>query len=219
MPKRPEVEASLDFPGVPASFWGLWLTTATVTFILLLLAARTDRFPFDLPLARLLQDLTPSDRTWASLVTETGKLPLAYALGGLATLAAFRLVGWRGLLVGPAAYALASGADFLLKPWIARPRPSAQLITVMGSTAGYSCPSTHAMIYVATFGLVAWLCLRFATGARRWLVFTVCALCLLAGGAARVALGGHWPSDILLSWLLGGLLVTALTHAALDPRH
>lgn len=204
---------------MPASFWTVWLTTAAVTFLLLLGAGRTTRFPLDLPVARLLQELAPTDPAWARLVTETGKAPLAYALGGLATLAACRLVGWRGLLVGPACYALAVGADFLLKPWLARPRPSADLIAVLGSTAGYSCPSTHALIYAATLGLVAWLCLRFGTGARRWLVFSVCALGLLTGGAARVVLGGHWPSDILLSWLLGGLLVTALAHAALDPRH
>jgi membrane-associated phospholipid phosphatase len=42
-----------------------------------------------------------------------------------------------------------------------------------------------------------------STGGRRAALVLVCAGLLILGGAARIALGAHWPSDVLISYCLG----------------
>ena len=199
--------------GLPISFWPIWLIVAGALAVLLALAARYPHFPLDLEVARALQRLDSTSHAWARRLTDTAKPPWVYALLAFSVVAGWRLIGWRALVLAPGAYGLALGADHLLKPWLARPRPSLVLIHVAGSPAGFGCPSTFALVYAATIGLVAWLCLISGKGAIRWVGVVVCLSILLVGAVARVVLGAHWPSDLLLSYLLGGLLVTGLAKA------
>lgn len=197
------------------SYWSVWLIAALAVLILVVAAARMQRFPLDLSVARGVQRINSLGYPWAKSLTDTAKPPVAYGLLLVASLVGWRLAGFRAAFLAPAAYAVVLGLDRILKPWIARPRPSSDLIHVVGASSGFGCPSTFGLIYAATVGAVAWLALRTSTGRTKGLVVGTSLLVLVLGGSARVVLGGHWPSDLLLSYLLGGLVVSALAKPLL----
>ncbi len=99
------------------------------------------------------------------------------------------LLPWLGVLV-------AGEATGWLKRVVGRPRP-AELISGLGLTvsdAGRSFPSGHATI---AFALAGALSLRWPRARLWWLS--------LAGLVAlsRVALGAHWPSDVVVGAAIG----------------
>lgn len=197
------------------SYWRVWLIAAFAVLILVVAAARMPRFPLDLSVAQGVQRINSLGYSWAKSLTDTAKPPVAYGLLLVASLIGWRLAGLRAAFLAPTAYAVVLGLDRILKPWIARPRPSSDLIHVVGAYSGFGCPSTFGLIYAATVGTVAWLALRNSTGRTQGLVAGTSLLVLVLGGSARVVLGGHWPSDLLLSYLLGGLVVSALAKPLL----
>ena len=71
------------------------------------------------------------------------------------------------------------------------------------STPFYSLPSLFALRYAATFGFLAVLSMAKSSGARRTAVLIVCAALLILGWVARIALGAHWPSDVIISYYVG----------------
>ena len=114
--------------------------------------------------------------------------------------------------------AIACGAiltNFVLKDWVARPRPFEtlelyrQYWQAVGAPAedGFSFPSGH--VTAATAGL-AGLCLIDRRGRPRWIVLTVIWVLLMA--ASRNYLMAHYPSDVLVAVLVG--LVSALIARA-----
>ena len=80
------------------------------------------------------------------------------------------------------------------------PRPTPDLVSVASSSTSSGFPSTFALVYGAIFGVVL-----FAPG-RKGLVpaglAVLSLLLLVAGLSARVALGGHWMSQMMASLLL-----------------
>ncbi|MEW6386868.1 MAG: phosphatase PAP2 family protein [Thermodesulfobacteriota bacterium] len=97
-----------------------------------------------------------------------------------------------------------------LNPAMARPRPVPPLVQVVGSPRGYSFPSSFALTYASTWGFLAILAAVKATGPVRLALVIFCSVLLLAGGVARIALGAHWPSDIVISYFLGLLWAAGL---------
>lgn len=188
-----------------------WIAAIGV-LLLFVLAAQIPRFPLDLETTRAVQRMSRGGTAWATSLTNTAKAPGIYFLLAATSLLAWRLAGIRAALLPPAAYLVVLGLDRVLKPWIARPRPSSDLVQVVGSSAGFGCPSTFGLVYAATVGSVVWLAWRRARGARRWLVLGLGFAVLLVGAMARVVLGGHWPSDMILSYLLGAPIVTTLAR-------
>ena len=89
-----------------------------------------------------------------------------------------------------------------------RPRPSRELVAVMGNPTGLSFPSTFMTLYSVTIG--ALVRPGVADDGRRALrtgVLVASGVVLVVAAAARIVPGAHWPSDafgtpaILLSWL------------------
>lgn len=128
----------------------------------------------------------------------TNLLPLLVA----ATLAAalvgrqpWRVQAWRALL----AIVLASAATWLLKHGLNMPRPGALGLGVqwLQHSRIQGMPSSHAAVAAAWVG-VAFL----VPGAKLWLrvLFVLGALYV---GWCRVALGLHFPFQVLAGWVLG----------------
>ncbi len=162
--------------------------------------------PGDVASARAVQALSP-DTTWVAPVLSTASAPLKFVLMAIAVLGAWRLAGARAALVVVAAIALEQTLAESSKLLFQRPRPSGQLVAVMGAPSGYSFPSTFMTIYAVTIGALGVLAWRLRPSALRTGVLAGVALVLLVAAAARIVPGAHWPSDALgtyaicLSWL------------------
>ena len=87
---------------------------------------------------------------------------------------------------------------FLLA-WFGRPRPSRELIAVVGTPTGFSFPSTTITFFSVTFGLLSVIAARVRKTPLAIGVLVVASVMLALGGLARVALGAHWPSDVILT--------------------
>ena len=80
-----------------------------------------------------------------------------------------------------------------------------------------SYPSGHVLTYTVILSLVT-LLIRDALPAGRWARRrdqTLCALCIalvVLVGPSRVALGQHWPMDVLGAYLLGGAMLALLAR-------
>src|SRR6266516_5732931 len=99
--------------------------------------------------------------------------------------------------------------NFSLKLLVERPRPKAGLIDVFQGAAGGSFPSGHVMEYLAFWGLLFSFTIILFTGVRWWriLLLVISALFIVLIGPARVYLVDHWASDVLGSYLIGGVLL------------
>ncbi len=145
------------------------------------------------------------DRLWAVLTL------LAFGWSALILVAGADrgAEGGRAVLL---TFLLGGGLAQTLKLWFAQPRPGLVLpegaLHFIGNPVldSYSMPSGHAL---AAFGIATlWVCLLRRDGRPRWLQ----ALAWLLGIAmafSRIAVGAHWPADILVGAGLG-IAVAAL---------
>lgn len=196
-------------PTLPARFLTVWTLLVCLATLACLAAAQWPHFPGDLPLARALQSLVGESLGWSTAITATAQVPGRWFLGLLTALVATWIAGWRGAVAAVLALALLVFLDPWLKPMIGRPRPSPDLVRVIGSAQGVSFPSTFGLIYAATFGLLLALSLPARSAAHR-AVAALAVVALLLGIAARVAPGAHWPSDVLGAYLVGSVIALPL---------
>ena len=93
---------------------------------------------------------------------------------------------------------------------MARPRPDDPLVQAYG----YSFPSGHAFNSTVSYGLLAIIAWRsdLPLAARRLIVAAAIILVALIG-CSRIALGVHYPTDVVAGWL-GGLALLGLVVAA-----
>ena len=83
-----------------------------------------------------------------------------------------------------------------------RDRPG--LFEPLAHAIGYSFPSGHSALSAAFFGSVAGLAAASAPRKRLAVRYLTAALAaVLAVGFSRVALGVHWPTDVLAGWAVG----------------
>lgn len=105
----------------------------------------------------------------------------------------------------------------LLKYIIARSRPAVRLSPEVLST--HSFPSGHA---ASTAALVGALVLVVHTRRRRIAAAVLGTLVLIVVGFSRLAIGAHYPSDIVGGWLWVGSLIgfvwAAQKHARITPH-
>jgi membrane-associated phospholipid phosphatase len=144
------------------------------------------------------------------IVSYLGNNTLIFAL--LIVLAAliFWVVGLRlEAVVIIALSVVSSGLNLLLKIWVARPRPTANLVEVFQNASGASFPSGHVMSYLAFWGLLFSLGIILFVGWRWWriLLLVISALFVVLVGPSRIYLGDHWASDVLGAYIIGGVLL------------
>jgi undecaprenyl-diphosphatase len=179
---------------------------AVCTLVVGVTMAVTHSLPGDVAVARAIQALSPGT-DWVPGFISTAYAPAKFALIGIAVLGTWRLAGIRAAAVVLAAIVLEQLLGEASKSLFQRPRPSRELIAVMGTPSGFSFPSTFVTLYSVTVGSLVLVALRFARGAKRVGVVIVGVALLVLAGAARVVPGAHWPSDVLgtyaicLSWL------------------
>jgi membrane-associated phospholipid phosphatase len=184
----------------------LLITAAVITLIAGAQARFFPYLPGDVAVERAVQALSPGT-AWVAPVISTASAPLKYVLMAIAVLAAWRLAGVRAALVVTAAIAVEQTLGESSKLLFSRPRPSGQLVAVMGAPSGFSFPSTCMTHYSVTAGAVGVLAWRLAARPLRTAVLAISGVVLVVAACARIVPGAHWPSDALgtyaicLSWL------------------
>ncbi len=83
--------------------------------------------------------------------------------------------------------------------------PEADIYNI--SAQGYSFPSGHSANAAACYGSVAAYVNRRPEGTKRvWVIWAAASITLLVG-FSRVAVGAHYPTDVLAGWALGAAIV------------
>jgi membrane-associated phospholipid phosphatase len=189
----------------------VWMALLAGAVILTVGAKYSPYFPGDVAVTRFVQWITPASTGWAQWISSTAKFPWNLVLLAVTVGLSWKLAGWRAALLALASFAGMWVLGKWLGPWVARPRPSPDLVYVAEKLSGYSFPSLFALTYASTIGFLALLFARKTSGTLRAAVLLACGVLLLMGWVARIALGAHWPSDVILSYLIGllwsGLLV------------
>jgi membrane-associated phospholipid phosphatase len=195
----------------------VWLALA-VTIVAGAQARFLPYVPGDVAVARGVQAASPGT-SWVAPVLRTANAPLKYGLMAIAVLGAWRLAGLRAALVIVAAIALEQAFGEASKALFARPRPSRDLVAVMGNPTGFSFPSTFMTIYAVTVGALVVLAARLRPSPMRTGVLVAGAVVLVIAACARVVPGAHWPSDavgtyaILMTWLAAAFSAVGVPSA------
>jgi len=196
----------------------LWIASLTFILVLIVAGSQMAYFPGDIGITKAVQFLTPNSEGWAKAITATAKMPLRLVLLAITFGLAWLLSGWIASILSMVSYGVAFVVgDFVLKPGIARPRPDPELINVVGSPGGFTMPSTFAIIYTSTLGFILILALVTNKQSKpvRLAIAAICGLLILIGGTARVTLGAHWPSDVILAYLVAGMWALFLIEVVL----
>ena len=184
-----------------------WAGAAAAVGFLLLAIAVTSRvgLPFDDPGSAAIQGLPIPVGFWEACTFAGGAILVPIGIAMVLTALLTRRVRLAIIL----ALILIGSAVFteVVKEVIARPRPPGE---ALAPWIGYSFPSGHTRNSTVAYGLLAVMAWRSRLPllTRRGLVAVGVTLPFLVG-LSRVALGVHYPSDVLAGWL-GGIAFVAL---------
>jgi len=172
--------------------------SALAFLTLAMLVARNGGLSFDGPLATAVKSLPIPVGVWEAITALGGVILIPISI--VFVLAALTTRRFRLALV--VAFVLLGATLFtdIVKDQIARPRPVDPLV----EAAGYSFPSGHSLNSAATYGLIALVVWRseLPLVVRRIAVILGVTLPFLIG-LSRIALGVHYPSDVIGGWLAG----------------
>lgn len=132
---------------------------------------------------------------------ESGSVIFLSALTLLALLMTKKRIHALGLF-----FVLASTESTVLltKYLVERPRPILSLLTTPLST--YAFPSAHAAIAVALYGYIALLFIRTRVSvSQKTTILSLAFILILGIGGSRILLGVHYPSDVIVGYIIGAL--------------
>lgn len=198
--------------------YAVWIGLFVIAVLVTTAAKYSAYFPGDVAVERWVQSLLPQDLDWAGRVSRTAEFPWIALTIALVFVLSWVLAGWQAALISLVSLAGMLALGNWLGPVIGRPRPSAELVGVFRPFTGYSFPSLFALRYAATFGFLAVLAMRKSLGTVRAVIVIPCTALLAFGWVARVALGAHWPSDVIISYYLGLLWAAFVIRLGLQSR-
>lgn len=184
--------------------WMSWIFALELELVLVFILRGGDIYLWELDVTRFIQDL-PVPRTIidvAHFLTNTLSLPFLILFTVIVAVVfglGFRLDAGLLLLTFP----LHVLAQFP-KALIDRPRPSDAFLSIEGPGGSQSFPSGHAEFVMSFYGFLTYLVVQRLD--RRWQQVAVVAawgLLVFATGFGRIALGRHWPLDIIASYVFG----------------
>ena len=178
-----------------------FLIAAAVTVLIGVGVWMEPYFAGDVPLTRAVQSAAPDPGWWARPISNLAPPPAKYYVMVVTAVLAYVLAGWRGLVLIATFIAIEQYGAESTKAIFKRPRPSRDLIATT-SGSGFSFPSTTVTFFCATFGTLAVLAALRRQSPARWPVLAAASLLLALVCAARVALGAHWPSDVILTTMI-----------------
>ncbi|MDQ2908304.1 MAG: phosphatase PAP2 family protein [Candidatus Eremiobacteraeota bacterium] len=152
----------------------------------------------------------------AAFLTSLGRFPAYGSECAVILIAGFVRRIWLGrCLTGVALLIIATICSNVLKELFRRPRPAHWIVT---HETTYSYASGHCTNSIVFFGFWAYVSLRSALPALPRVAIAVALLVLSGGiGWSRLALGAHYPTDVLGGYLLGAaILELAITFV---PQH
>jgi membrane-associated phospholipid phosphatase len=202
---------------VGAGGWEIpFLFVAFLIVTLLVWRGATERFD-----AALLQwtqaHLSPHLVWFWQAISWPGYAPQSYGMSVIFVALAWWVRGRRGLILMLVAL-LSSPIGSLVKRLVDRPRPTPEQAQVVGGVIpSASYPSGHVVTYTVLCGLLL-LFLLDALPAGPWgrrrdrVVCGILMALIVLVGPARVALGHHWPMDVVGGYLLGGTLLALLAR-------
>ena len=191
-----------------AAMFEIYSIGAMVVFGILAVIAKAWAYSaFDVKITRAVQtfhagwfDALMRAVTWIGFVpqgplTAAGIMLLLYARG----------LKWETVVAGASVLG-SSALGFGIKALIARPRPSADLVTVIEQLGDNSFPSGHVLFFTTLFGFLSFL--AYTLLRRSW--WRTLLLVLLLGlvgliGPSRIYVGEHWASDVVAAYLLGSV--------------
>jgi membrane-associated phospholipid phosphatase len=174
----------------------------------------------DIAISQRIQDLNP--RVFEPFMASVSVFgaPSVAAVSILLSAATFFMLSYRRE-AGFMLFAFAGdGVNALVKIIVDRPRPSADMVTVMSQLADRSFPSGHVVHYVIFFGLL-YVIISFRWALARWakLLITFLFLGLIVGIAvSRVYLGVHWATDVLGGYMAGFAMLWTILHFYFHPH-
>jgi membrane-associated phospholipid phosphatase len=193
--------------GQPRATARRWLgALALVAFLLfgiltLLVVNGVTRVGFDIPVERFVQHVPWGPLTyWMTLTNVTGGW-IQDLFGAVVIVALFvweRRAGWL-MALG----AIGSGLDQIIKLSVERRRPTADLVTILNPSSGYSYPSGHALFFTWLSFMLAIALAPHVRPRWRWIIWCVAAFVIIFASIGRVWAGAHWPSDVIGGFLLG----------------
>ena len=190
-----------------APLWILTVACAAGFVILATVVSRQGSVGFDEQVILFVTGLGISPGTWRAMTDLGGGLVLVPVGVGLVL-----WLLWQRRPVDAAVVAIGLLAATLfndaVKDLVARPRPPGP---PLAPAVGHSFPSGHTLNGTATCGLVALSACRsrLAPTARRVAVAVLVAIPFLVG-LSRIALGVHYPSDVLGGWLAGLAVISMI---------
>jgi undecaprenyl-diphosphatase len=202
-PKQAAAEVLAGKPGPTARRWlgptalAVFLLFAVDTF----LVVQNEVLPFDIPIARFIQQLSWGPVTYAfDLINVTAGV--WQVLVGLAAVVVLfvveRRAGWL-MAIG----SISSLLDNVIKLVISRQRPPADLVHILNPTTGFSYPSGHAVFFTWLSFMLAFALAPRVHPRYRSILWIMAGVVIVLTCLARVWAGAHWPSDVLGGVLLG----------------
>lgn len=191
------------------------LVLALVATMLIGAAVRMEPyFAGDVGIAQTVQAMSPGT-AWATAYTRTATAPIKWVVAAIALAACYALGGFPGAVLFIVALAIEQTFGEASKQLFMRPRPSPDLVEVVGSPSGYGFPSTFMTFHAVVLGCI-WVLARHAGPSRgRDVALALTSILILVGWVCRVTVGAHWPSDVVLTTVVCFVWIIALHRLVL----